>query len=108
MSCAQPLNMIIGFSQLIVNAPQTYGTRLPAALMADLNVILRNSEHLLSLVDDVLDLSQIEAGQMAITKERVDPREIVSAATTAVYTALRNQRALSAYFHARRFTAALV
>jgi signal transduction histidine kinase/CheY-like chemotaxis protein len=79
-----PLNMIIGFSQLIVNAPQTYGTRLPPALMADLNVILRNSEHLLSLVDDVLDLSQIEAGQMAITKEWVDPREIVSAATTAV------------------------
>ena len=79
-----PLNMIIGFTQLIVNAPQTYGTRLPPALMADLNVILRNSEHLLSLVDDVLDLSQIEAGQMAITKEWVDPREIVSAATTAV------------------------
>jgi signal transduction histidine kinase/CheY-like chemotaxis protein len=79
-----PLNMIIGFTQLIVNTPQTYGTRLPPALMADLNVILRNSEHLLSLVDDVLDLSQIEAGQMAITKERVDPHEVISAAVTAV------------------------
>ena len=44
---------------------------LAAALLADLQVVLRNSQHLSSLIDDVLDLSQIEAGQMALTRERV-------------------------------------
>ena len=55
-----PLNMIIGFCELITRAPDTYGSRLPPALLADLAVVLRNSKHLASLVDDVLDLSQIE------------------------------------------------
>ena len=79
-----PLNMVIGFSEAIVEAPQTYGGNISPALLADLNVILRNSQHLSSLIDDVLDLSQIEAGQMALTKERTVLREIIEAATVAV------------------------
>ena len=79
-----PLNMIIGFSEMIVSAPQVYGNTIPGALLADLSVILRNSRHLSDLIDDVLDLSQIEAGHMALVKERVDLREIVEAATVAV------------------------
>ncbi len=79
-----PLNMIIGFSEMIVQAPRSYGDALPPALLADLEIILRNSQHLSSLIDDVLDLSQIEAGHMSLTKERVALAEIVEAATTAV------------------------
>lgn len=79
-----PLNMIIGFSEMILNAPHVYGGSIPSALLADLSVILRNSRHLSDLIDDVLDLSQIETGRMALVKERVDMREIVEAATTAV------------------------
>ncbi len=79
-----PLNMIIGFSEIIVNQPQTYGERIPPALLADLDVVLRNSRHLSSLIDDVLDLSQIEANQMALTKEHVRVNDIITAATTAV------------------------
>ncbi len=79
-----PLNMIIGFSEVIVKAPKAYGARIPPALLADLTVILRNSQHLSSLIDDVLDLSQIEAGRMALTKERVALPEVVEAAATAV------------------------
>jgi signal transduction histidine kinase/CheY-like chemotaxis protein len=79
-----PLNMIIGFSEIIVNQPQTYGERVPPALLADLDIILRNSRHLSSLIDDVLDLSQIEANQMALTKERVRIADVIIAATTAV------------------------
>jgi len=52
--------------------------------LADLDVILRNSQHLSKLIDDVLDLSQIEAEQIALTKERVSFRSIVEAAVTAV------------------------
>ena len=79
-----PLNMIIGYSEMIVRAPQVYGKRVPAALLADLGVILRNSEHLSELIDDVLDLSQIQAGKMALTREWVMLAEGIEAAATAV------------------------
>ncbi|PKO23992.1 MAG: hypothetical protein CVU38_01295 [Chloroflexi bacterium HGW-Chloroflexi-1] len=79
-----PLNMIVGFSELIMQAPKTAYGRLPAALLADLAVIHRNSQHLAALIDDVLDLSQVEAGQMALARERVELREIVDAAVEAI------------------------
>lgn len=79
-----PLNMIIGFCGMITQFPQMYGREIPPALLADLTVVLRNSQHLLDLIDDVLDLSQIEAGQMAITKEWVTLPEIIQAAVVAV------------------------
>lgn len=64
-----PLNMVIAYAELITQAPHLYSRRLPASLLADMNVILRNSQHLSRLVDDVLDLSQIETGRMALSKE---------------------------------------
>jgi signal transduction histidine kinase/CheY-like chemotaxis protein len=79
-----PLNMIIGFSEMIVQSPQAYGGSLPQSLLADIAVIHRNSQHLASLVEDVLDLSQIEAGRMALTKERSSLREIIQEAALAV------------------------
>lgn len=78
-----PLNMIIGFAEMMLQAPGTYG-RLPRTLRADLAVILRNSQHLSELIDDVLDLSQIEARQMALTREPTLLSEIVSAAAEAI------------------------
>ncbi len=80
-----PLNMIIGFSEMITQSPQTYGVRIPPALLADLEIILRNSQHLAGLIDDVLDLSQIEARRMALTRERAGLAEIVEAAAVAVH-----------------------
>jgi signal transduction histidine kinase/CheY-like chemotaxis protein len=79
-----PLNMIIGFCEIIVKTPHTYGGKIPPALLADLTVVLRNSQHLSSLIDDVLDLSRVEAGRMALTKERVRFEEIIEAAFTAL------------------------
>ncbi|MBI2939337.1 MAG: hybrid sensor histidine kinase/response regulator [Chloroflexi bacterium] len=87
-----PLNMIIGFAEMILEAPETYGSYIPAALLADLEVVRRNSQHLSSLIDDVLDLSQIEAGQMALVKERVTPRGIVDAAIAAVRALFESKR----------------
>ncbi|MGQ9682599.1 MAG: ATP-binding protein [Anaerolineae bacterium] len=78
-----PLNMIVGFAEMILQAPETYGS-LPQALLADLTIILRNSQHLSSLIDDVLDLSQIESGRMALTRERVPLAEVIAAAAAAV------------------------
>jgi signal transduction histidine kinase/AmiR/NasT family two-component response regulator len=80
-----PLNMIIGFCEMMLNSPKTYGgRRIPQTLLADLSVVLRNSQHLAELINDVLDLSQIEAGRISLTKERVALAEIIQAATTAI------------------------
>jgi signal transduction histidine kinase/CheY-like chemotaxis protein len=79
-----PLNMIIGFSEMITQNPQVYGTKLPPTLLADIRTIQRNSAHLSRLVDDVLDLSQVEAGQMALSKERTSILETVESATDSV------------------------
>ncbi len=67
-----PLNLIIGFSDIIMNAPGTYNTRrLPAGLLADIHVIHQNAQHLLKLVNDILDLSQMDVAYMTITREPV-------------------------------------
>ena len=79
-----PLNMIIGFSEMAMNSPETYGPYIPQSLLADLEIVLRNSRHLSSLIDDVLDLSQIETGQMALMREQSALDELVAAAVQAV------------------------
>jgi nitrogen-specific signal transduction histidine kinase/CheY-like chemotaxis protein len=79
-----PLNMIIGFSELLQNTPAAYGVRLPDALLSDLGVIQRNSRHLTQLIDDVLDLSQLEVGQMSLHRQPVEAIELVQEAVAAV------------------------
>ena len=64
-----PLNMIIGYADLISRSPKVYGSsKLSSSLMSDIMAILRNAQHLATLVNDVLDLSQVEAGRMAISR----------------------------------------
>jgi signal transduction histidine kinase len=79
-----PLNMIIGFTEIIARSPQVYGGKLPVALLTDIAAIRRNSQHLANLVNDVLDLSQVEAGRMALTKEWTVLPEVIEAAIAAV------------------------
>jgi len=79
-----PLNMIIGFSEMITEAPQIYGVRLPPALLSDIAAIHLNSQNLARLVDDVLDLSQVEAGRMALSKEWTSLKDVVDEAILAV------------------------
>jgi len=79
-----PLNMIIGFSEMIINSPQVYGGNLPPALLSDIAAIHLNSQHLAKLVDDVLDLSQVEAGRMALSKEWTSLQEIIEEAIPMV------------------------
>jgi signal transduction histidine kinase len=78
-----PLNMIIGFSEMITQSPEVYGRSLPPALLADIDAIQRNSQHLSRLVDDVLDLSQVETRRMALSKEWVSLQEVADTAAPA-------------------------
>ena len=79
-----PLNMIVGFSEAIIESPRSYGGSIPPKLLADLTVVRRNSQHLASLINDVLDLSQMDAGHMTLTRERVTLRDVVAAAAVAI------------------------
>jgi len=79
-----PLNMITGFSEMMLQSPETYGGRISPALLSDLAVIHRNADHLSNLINDVLDLSQIEAEQMALSREYVNLNDIVAEAAMSV------------------------
>ena len=79
-----PLNMIIGFSEMIPRSSRVYQVKLPPPLLSDIAAIHRNSQHLARLVDDVLDLSQVEAGRVALSKEWTSLHEIVEEAIQVV------------------------
>lgn len=87
-----PLNMIIGLTDLLVETPEVYGKRLPNALLEDLEIVRRNSEHLSAMITDVLDLSQVEAGRLALKKERVDLTKLIERAGIVVRPLLEKKK----------------
>ena len=91
-----PLNLIIGFSEMMTIAPESYGAEaLPATYRGDVEAMYRNACHLSSLIDDVLDLSQIEAGRMGLYKERVALAQVVDEAVSAITTLFKDRKGLS-------------
>jgi signal transduction histidine kinase len=58
-----PLNAIIGYSEMLIEDADDAGA---AALVPDLEKVRGSGKHLLGLVNDVLDLSKIEAGRMDV------------------------------------------
>lgn len=91
-----PLNMILGYCELIMDFPAVYGARLPARLMADIAAIQRNSQHLTSLISDVLNISQFEAQRMVLRKEWVALQDVVHEAVVAVQPLIESR---SLYLH---------
>jgi len=69
-----PLNSILGFAQLLERDRKR---PLDERQVERLQHVLRGGEHLLRLIDDVLDLSRIEAGQIMISPEPVNVREVL-------------------------------
>jgi len=67
-----PLNIIVGFAEMLCTSPETYGSLTwTAELRHDLATIWRNAEHLLNMVDDVLDLAQMQVSKLPIFPEPV-------------------------------------
>lgn len=80
-----PLNLIVGFSEILMNASVGEGgASLSPTMRADVDVIHRNALHLSNLIDDVLDLSQVDAGRMGLHKERACLSTIVAEAVSAI------------------------
>ncbi len=62
-----PLNAILGFSQLM-----THSLALPPDQKENLEIITHSGQHLLTLINNVLDLSKIEAGQITLNETDFD------------------------------------
>ncbi|GAB4541302.1 MAG: hypothetical protein Kow0063_32010 [Anaerolineae bacterium] len=67
-----PLNAILGFAQLLAREPN-----LTAKQRQNLATINRSGEHLLALINDVLDMSKIEAGRVVVQPEEFDLRQLL-------------------------------
>ncbi len=69
-----PLNAIIGYSELLSEEAEEQGNM---SAVEDLYRISAAGQHLLSLVDGILDLSKIEAGKMELSIDTFDPGQLV-------------------------------
>src|SRR5437868_13182114 len=70
-----PLNAILGFTEMLSDG--LYGP-VPAEFGEPLADIQTNGRHLLRLINDVLDLSKIEAGRMELTMGEYSAEEVVN------------------------------
>jgi signal transduction histidine kinase/CheY-like chemotaxis protein len=76
-----PLNIIIGFSETMANAPETYaGVAWSPVLRGDIEQIYQSSRHLLSLIDDILDLSALDMSRLGMTVEETAIEHVVAEA----------------------------
>ncbi len=72
-----PLNIILGLSQTARSSPNPYGIELPAQLTKDLGYIYDSGEHLIRLINDLLDTSRAEIGELDLCYEPVSPRALL-------------------------------
>src|SRR5207237_10094979 len=76
-----PLNAILGYTELILD--QIYG-ETPEKMKGVIERVQSNGKHLLGLINDVLDLSKIEAGQLVLSLADYSIKDLVQSVFTAV------------------------
>jgi signal transduction histidine kinase/DNA-binding response OmpR family regulator/putative methionine-R-sulfoxide reductase with GAF domain len=83
-----PLNSIIGFSRVIlkeIDGPLTDMQR------TDLQTVYESGQHLLSLINNILDIVKIEAGKMEISIEEVDLKPIITSVMSTAVALIRDK-----------------
>jgi signal transduction histidine kinase len=76
-----PLNAILGYTELILDS--IYG-ETPDKMRAVLDRVQKNGKHLLGLINDVLDLSKIEAGQLVLSLNDYSIKDVVHGVYSAI------------------------
>ncbi len=76
-----PMNAIVGFSKLVLRRSRDL---LPKRQIDNLEKVLQSSEVLMNLINDILDLSKIEAGRLEIQPESFSLRELVESCLDTV------------------------
>ncbi|MEG4114063.1 MULTISPECIES: response regulator [unclassified Microcoleus] len=90
-----PLNAIIGYSEMLQEEAEELGS---CESVPDLEKICSAGKHLLSLIDDILDISKIEAGRMELYLESFDIHTLIeSAVATARPLVEKNGNTLEVY-----------
>jgi signal transduction histidine kinase/AraC-like DNA-binding protein len=72
-----PLNIIVGFSQTAMSTPNPYGIDLPDLLVHDLTHIFTSGEHLIRMINDLLDTSRAEIDELDLWMEYIDTRSFL-------------------------------
>ena len=83
-----PLNSIIGFSRVILKGIDGPVTDLQHQ---DLTAIYNSGQHLLGLINDILDLSKIEAGKMELTFDEVDIAKLIKSVMSTVIGLIKDK-----------------
>ena len=76
-----PLNAILGYTELILD--EIYGD-VPAKIAETLERVQTSGRHLLGLINDVLDLSKMEAGQLVLAPQEYALADVIQTVHTAV------------------------
>jgi len=83
-----PLNSIIGFTGIIL---QGLSGEINTEQRKQLGMVYGNAKHLLELINDILDLSKIEAKKMKIFPRKFDIRKVVDEAVGTVYPTIKEK-----------------
>jgi len=77
-----PLNAIMGFSEIIKN--RVLGDGIAPAYTSYADHIHRSGEHLLNIVNDILDMAKIESGVQPLQRDAIDIPDVIAAAVSFV------------------------
>jgi signal transduction histidine kinase len=84
-----PLNAIMGFTRIVLRRLEG---QIPALQKENLQKVLISSEHLLNLINELLDLAKIDAGKMEVIADTFRVEEIINMTTTTVEPLLKDGR----------------
>ncbi|MEN9938908.1 MAG: hypothetical protein RLZZ387_5487 [Chloroflexota bacterium] len=84
-----PLNAILGYSEMLQEEAEDFDA---GALMPDLQKIHAAGKHLLALINDILDLSKIEAGKMDLYLETFDLRQMLDEVVQTIQPLTQQKR----------------
>jgi signal transduction histidine kinase len=77
-----PLNAIIGFSETMIKFPTMYNeSQLPSVYERDISQIYSSGRQLLHIVNDILDLNRVDAGELEVRQERVSLDDVIYGVT---------------------------
>lgn len=87
-----PLNAILGYGEILIEDAEALGEE---GLISDLRKVNAAGKHLLSLINDILDLTRIESGKIDLYEELVDVRKVVDELADTIHPlVLENNNAL--------------
>lgn len=99
-----PMNAIIGYSEMLMEEAEEAPDLSAGEFRPDLEKILEAGKHLLDLINDVLDISKIESGKMAVYVEQVDLKKLLEDVQVTVQPLIaKNQNILAFDFNVERY-----